>query len=118
MKMEPKTFNRICAQGDVLIIRLDDAPDLGNVTEVQPEGNHLIVTHSETGHHHVLERESASMFTNNDNELESFLVMHRECNLTHMRAHDTHAPINLPPGNYKVIRQREYTPEGYRRVQD
>lgn len=116
--MEAKKFTKICAQGDVLIIRLDNAPDLTGYTEVPAEGNHLIVTHSETGHHHVLEREAAQMFENKDNALESFLVLHRGSSLEHLRPHDTHDPIALEPGNYKVVRQREYTPEGYRRVQD
>lgn len=113
-----KTFNRIAAQGDVLIVRLDEMPDLSNCQEVPAEGNHLIVTHSETGHHHVLERDAAQMFDNKDNELESFLVLHRQTALTHLRDYDTHAPIQLDPGQYRVIRQREYTAEGFRRAQD
>ena len=113
-----RTFNKIAAQGDILIIRLSDQPDLTNTTEVPPEGDNLIVTHSETGHHHVLDRKDAQMFQNNDNELEAFLVLHRESELTHLRPHDTHEPILLAPGQYKVRRQREYTAEGYRRVQD
>jgi len=118
MTKEVRTFNRICAQGDVMIMRLDETPDLSNCVEVPAEGNHLIVTHSETGHHHVLERDAAQMFDNKDNQLESFLVLTRASELTHLRDHDTHAPIQLNPGAYKVIRQREYTAEGFRRVQD
>lgn len=32
--------------------------------------------------------------------------------------HDEHAPITLPPGNYRVVRQREYAPEQIRQVAD
>jgi hypothetical protein len=116
--METRTFKNICAQGDVMIQRMDEMPDLSRCVEVQPDGENLIVTHSETGHHHVLERDCAQMFDNKDNALESFLVLHRSTTLKHLRPHDTHAPIKLDPGQYRVIRQREYTPEGFRRVQD
>lgn len=32
--------------------------------------------------------------------------------------HEEHAPIELPPGEYRVIRQREYSPEEIRNVAD
>jgi hypothetical protein len=33
-------------------------------------------------------------------------------------AHDEHATIMLPPGNYRIVRQREYSPEEIRDVAD
>lgn len=38
--------------------------------------------------------------------------------LTHERSFDTHEPILLNPGIYEVRRQREYTPQGWRRIED
>lgn len=32
--------------------------------------------------------------------------------------HDEHGALSLEPGNYEVIRQREYSPEGWRQVED
>jgi hypothetical protein len=32
--------------------------------------------------------------------------------------HEEHAPVVLPPGNYEVVRQREYSPEEIRNVAD
>jgi hypothetical protein len=32
--------------------------------------------------------------------------------------HEEHGPIDLPVGDYRVRRQVEYTPEGWRRVAD
>lgn len=113
-----KTFNKVCAQGDVMIIRIDRAPDLTDYQEVPHENGRVIVTHSETGHHHVLDRPSGKMFTHKDDRLKSFLVLSETTNLVHLRENHTHESITMPPGNYKVIRQREYTPEGYRQVQD
>ncbi len=113
-----KNFDRICAQGDVMIIKVDALPD-GLTEHTSTEGGvNLIVTHSETGHHHVMERTNVQMFENKDNALEAFLVVHREATLSHLRAHDTHEPIKFNPGTYKVIRQREYTAEGFRAVAD
>jgi hypothetical protein len=58
------------------------------------------------------------MFECKDDALEAFLVVHRDAELKHLRPYDTHDSIKLTPGNYKVRRAREYTPEGYRRVAD
>ena len=38
--------------------------------------------------------------------------------LEHLREFDKHEPILFEPGVYHVRRQREYTPEGFRRVED
>lgn len=113
-----KTFNRICAQGDVMIMKIDEAPSTEGMKKVDPEGGKLIVTHSETGHHHVLDRDAAEMFQSTDNELESLLFLKRDAELTHLRSHDTHESILIKAGSYKVIRQREYTAEGFRKAQD
>lgn len=32
--------------------------------------------------------------------------------------HEEHGPITIPPGNYEIRIQREYTPEGVRNVLD
>ena len=32
--------------------------------------------------------------------------------------HDEHETIQLPPGDYRIIRQREYSPEAIRNVAD
>lgn len=48
----------------------------------------------------------------------SYLRVSGETTLEHLRDFDTHEPLSLPPGNYEVRRQREYTPEGWRQVAD
>jgi hypothetical protein len=113
-----KTFNKIAAQGDIMIIKVAELPNKDTLQEVSSKGSNIIVTHSETGHHHVMEREKVTMFECKDNELECFLEVHRKAELKHLRPHDTHESILFEPGVYKIRRQREYTPEGYRRVQD
>jgi hypothetical protein len=111
-----RTFKNVCAQGDIYIMRTNmEVPK--DAKEVKPEGDHLIVTHSETGHHHVMERENVKMYTLPD-ALTSLLVVTEESVLKHLRSYDTHEPIKFTPGNYIVRRQREYTPEGFRKVED
>ena len=118
-----KEFKNICAQGDVLIRRVDAIP--ANAKRVDPDGKHIVVTHSETGHNHVmvLDREVADvpaveMFQDPANALLAWIKVNRPTALEHRRPHDTHEPILFSEGTYEVRRQREYTPEGWRRVQD
>ena len=112
-----KTFKNHCAQGDVLIRRLEVMPDV-EMTEAKPENGKIIVTHSETGHNHVMERNSAILYDIVGNPLKAVLVVNEPTPLEHLRTHDTHEPIMFDKGVYEVRRQREYTPEGFRRAQD
>ena len=115
-----KTFQNACAQGDVHFTRLDVLPT--GLKAVEPVNGRIVVTHSETGHDHVMvldraETPAVQMFTG-DNPLVAWLQVNRATTLDHLRPHDTHAPILFTPGVYEVRRQREYTPEGFRRVED
>lgn len=116
-----KTFDKVCAQGDVLIKRVKSIPK--NVRADHPHNGEIIVTHSETGHHHVMvldrgDTPSVEMFSTSDNPLIAWLKVNRPTSLDHRRPHDTHDSIMFEPGIYEVRRQREYTPEGWRQVQD
>lgn len=111
-----KTFKNTSAQGDVYFKRIDALP--AGVVEVKPEDGKIIVTHSETGHHHVMDAEKVTMYTLPDSIMDCFLVVHNTATLEHLKSFDTHEDIAFNPGVYHVRRQREYTPEGFRRVQD
>jgi hypothetical protein len=111
-----KTFHKMAAQGDVLLIRIDNLP--GGLVAVAPEGRHVVVAHSETGHNHVLDAERVTMYRLPEEIYECFLIVKEATPLTHLRSFDTHEPIMLEPGTYKVRRQREHTPEGWRRAVD
>ena len=112
-----RNFNNVCAQGDVYIRRVNmEIPK--NAVEVKPEGNYIIVTHSETGHHHVMEKEKVKMYNLPDSIMKCLLVVNDPVALEHLRDYDTHEPIMFGPGTYEVTRQREYTAEGFRKVQD
>lgn len=115
--MKTASTTRPVAQGDLLILPpIAELPP--GLVRVPAEGAHVVVGHSETGHHHVLDAEKVEMYRLPDEIYECFLVVKEATALTHLRAWDTHEPILLPPGNYRVRRQREYTPEGWRRAAD
>lgn len=116
-----RTFKDQAAQGDLYIRRIDAIPD--NAKPMVAEKGNFIVAHSETGHHHVIaERPGVQVYTTDD-PLVSYLQVieateQTEALLEHLRNFDTHETIAIPPGNYELRRQREYTPEGWRRVED
>lgn len=108
-----KLFQNIAAQGEITIIRIDDAANgkpAGRPLAL--EGGKLIIGHSETGHHHVLERTSGATVTVLDRAPEGMRILHAilsEPNkLIHERSHDTHETIELPPGEYEFRIAREF----------
>lgn len=115
-----KKFENICAQGDVLIRRIESLP--ATAAPVDAINGRIVVTHSETGHDHVmlLDRKktpNVEMFQS-DNPLVAWLKVNRPTALKHLRPHDTHEPIMFSAGVYEIRRQREHSPEGWRRVAD
>ena len=106
----------LIAQGDVYLEATDEEV---SGAEQKPEDGKLVLAHSETGHHHALAYSDDVTVWDVD-DFTSY-VENRSDNvieLKHHRSFDTHAPIGIPPGKYKITRQREYTPEGYRRAAD
>lgn len=102
------------AQGDLNIFAVDSIPV--GLTEKQPENGTHTLAHSETGHHHVIDGNTVRVYE--QDEFVSYLDVEKESNVVHLRSFDTHAPITLVPGKYRITRQREYTPEGFRRAAD
>lgn len=105
------------AQGDVLFRRIDALP--ADATPAKAEAGQFVVAHSETGHNHVvMERPGVRYFTAMD-ELRAYLVVEGDpAPVEHLRSFDTHETFGLTPGVWEVRRQREYTPEGFRRAAD
>lgn len=116
-----KTFKNQAAQGDLFMRRIETVPD--NAIEVKPENGVYIVAHSETMHNHVIaERPNVKLYTTGDPMVSYLEVIEAtdamETLLEHLRGHDTHETISIPSGVFEIRRQREYTPEGWRRVED
>lgn len=122
------------AQGEVLIWMKKYAPasvlkavaGLKNMTDMKLENDQLILGHSETGHHHVLEcvkpnvhiSKAAQALIDAANDTFVELRLLEDCKLVHQRGTDTHAGFVLPAGDYiRGIREEQF-PEGWRRVAD
>lgn len=100
-------FEKHAAQGELTITKLDRVPK--NIGElVKPVGGNLIVGHSETGHHHVVDADCATL-TRVD-PFTAFLAVRTATRLTHQREYDTHPAIELQPGMYEFRTGREFDP--------
>lgn len=92
-------------QGDLLIVRRESIPD-----GLAKRESNIILEGEVTGHAHrlvdgrVLEDAQGMLFLE---VLKATQVVH-----------DEHRVIDLAPGYYQVIRQREYSPEAIRMVID
>jgi hypothetical protein len=114
-----KTFKKIAAQGDILIMKIDKMP--ADLVPMERENGKLVIAHSETGHHHVMTAERTRAYTLPDSIMDIFVTVEAGGDvLEHERPFDTHAPFQFEAGNYQIRRQREraYVPEGFRRVED
>lgn len=129
-----KTFDKMAAQGDMLIRAIDKLPD--NVKETPAEQDNFVLAHSETGHNHVVKKqEGVSFYASENDPFIAYLVVDMkkvkapvECK--HLRDYDTHETISFFTGDifskvkdagkkiFEIRRQREYVPDGFRRAQD
>ena len=106
------------AQGDMLIIPIKAIP--ANVKPASVVGGHFILAHSETGHHHIIDRKKVEVYEAADDAFISYIrTLGDDAEIVHKRDFHTHESLLLKAGqNYEVRRQREYLPEGFRRAQD
>ena len=88
------------------------------------EAGHLIVGHSETGHHHVIERPDGVSITASPNPPEGMAILRmivaEPTRAIHLRGHDTHDAIPLAEGVYEIRTPVEYDhyADAVRRVAD
>jgi len=111
-----KTFKKQAAQGDMLITKINGLPT--DIKPMQPENGVFVCAHSETGHNHVIQDNGVKAYQAANDPFVMYLVVDKPAELKHLRSFDTHTPIMIPPGTYRINRQREYTAEGFRRAQD
>jgi hypothetical protein len=97
-----KTFT--ARQGDVLIRTIGKLPK--GLARVPLDGGRVILAYGEvTGHAHVVEGD-VQLFASDLEEMEQrFLRVEEEAQVVH----DEHDTVTLPPGDYEIVRQREYT---------
>ena len=101
-------------QGDVLIVRIEKLPE--NVTKAPFDQRGAVLAEGElTGHAHTVLDKRATLFR--DEKLNK-LFLQVEGNAPVALKHQEHDTIALAPGDYEVIRQREYSPQAIRNVAD
>jgi hypothetical protein len=116
-----KRIERLGAQGDVLFRRVAAVPA---GFEREERKGAVVVAHSETGHNHEIDDMGCFRFVSPKDPMVAYLQL-GDCDggvsVVHKRAFDTHETLRLlgQPGDvWEVRRQREWTPEGWRRVED
>lgn len=109
------------AQGDIILERVADAAPSTPIN-TDPDGAVVLARGEVTGHRHALYCGGVTMFR--DDALARDMPM--ELYLGHIKVgaagadlkHEEHATITLPPGSYRVRRQREWTAGDARVVAD
>lgn len=111
----------IYRQGDILLQRLDGYPEIEisleecsqSIEGEEISGTIILALGEATGHKHQLSRKNA-ILKRSANLNQFFLLVNEPSDLTH----EEHSTITLPPGKYRVVRQRVYSPEEIRYVAD
>lgn len=118
MRYAKHTLGMPVFQGDVCLLPVAEIPASARL--VQAERGSFIVTHSETGHHHVvMERPGVRMFQDQMDQFRAWLEIEGSpAELEHLRSTDTHEAISFEPGIWEIKRQRENSPQGWQRAAD
>ena len=99
-------MNTPIQHGENILIPVDSMPTGKKVTTKT-----LIVGHSETGHHHVLELPISGAVVYQDEKTDELYVeLLEKAMLSHSKTHDKHDTLTVLPGIYKVRHKTEYNP--------
>jgi hypothetical protein len=102
-----KLDNKMFRQGDLLFIPCQEIPK--DAVE-QPDG--IVARGESTGHmHRIADTQRAMLYMLLGN-------MYIKARYETEVKHEEHKPIILPPGEWKIKRQREYQPDGWKQVAD
>lgn len=109
-------------QGDIIFVRVKEIP---KDAKIKQDG--VIAEGEQSGHFHKLKTVVAVKEGTRTEEIEKMtdgLVYEKngdlfvKANAPTTIVHNEHNPVVLPKGTYKIKRTREYTPNGWREVQD
>jgi hypothetical protein len=113
-----KTIESAGAQGDVMFVRVTTIPENLKVQPAAGDRHVLARGDSASGEHFVASL-GVTYFPGPDDRTAYLKVETDHVDVVHGRQTDTHETLRLAgPGAWLVRRQREHTPEGFRRVED
>jgi len=100
-------------QGDVLLEKIEEIPEHGD-----PSSDRLLVRGEGRYHGHFMEGEVEILKNQNfgpGDTTSHFLTVKKDSELVHRHTESKaktgdHETLKIPPGRYRVIRQREYNP--------
>ena len=102
------------SQGELTFVKLPDDADMsGKAFADTATDGRWIIGHSETGHHHVMDRAPVQIVERDNAPIGVRilrLIVAEPVACEHLRSFDTHAPVNLSPGKWEVRTAREYDP--------
>jgi len=97
-------------QGDILLIKCD-APESDRWSKVKMSDSDVVARGEATNHHHRVQ--NATIYQRGGREM--FLQTHEDAQMSH----EEHGTVTLESNTwYKVVRQREHTPQSVRYVRD
>ena len=98
-------------QGDVLLVPVKSVP--AKARKGRRDRGRIVLAYGErTGHAHAIESMAVDLL---ERRSDRFIRIPEEGATLR---HEEHGPIELAPGSYRVVLQREYTPERVVRVAD
>lgn len=114
-------YTLYCAQGDLLIERVEDIPPRGTLLPSAADGAVVLAEGETSGHRHAI-FEQVTLFRDDGLARDipnGLYVGHVRVEAPSARlVHEEHDAITLPKGTYRVRRQRELEPRDARIVID
>ncbi len=111
---------KVQQQGEVYIERIDTLP--GGLTAFEETNGNgaYIISHSEKGHHHVIDCADAEVMGDTRSGMDILYAVVKTRTSMYQTASVAHDKAPMTPGNYKLTISREYDPfaEQVRRVAD
>ena len=102
------------SQGELTFVKLPEDADMsGKAFADTATDGRWIIGHSETGHHHVMDRAPVQVVERGNAPIGVRilrLIVAEPVACEQLRSFDTHAPVNLSPGKWEVRTAREYDP--------
>jgi len=99
--------------GDVLLLPVAAAVLSADAKLRDRDQGRVVLAYGEvTGHAHAITEDTARIMVEATGE--EYLVVEDVATLRH----EEHATVEIPQGTYRIVHQREYTPEAIRNVAD